>query len=351
MTVEIRIAQEADIKEWDRIVSESPHGTLFHQWKWLKITEKHTRSTLYPLIGEKNGALVGVIPLFFQKNGSIRMVFSPPPHAALFYLGPVLVGSEKLKQANRENMYVDLQNSIENFISNTLKANYISISLSPGLTDPRPFSWSGYSIEPLFDYEIDLTKGTEYLFQTIDKKRRQDINRAKKRGITIEIGHKQEFEKILDLMEIRYEQQDKEMTVPRSYLTDIYNSYEENITIFVAKYEENIVTGLIDLHYNDTIYSWIGNLKPVIQLSPSPTDLLNWEAVCYGCNQGFKYYVLLSAAGNERLHSYSASKFDPELRIRYHAKKMSYAARIFEKGYTDIIKPLRGKIKHLITEV
>ena len=146
MTVEIRIANNADAQEWDRIISESPHGTLFHQWNWLKITEKHTQTKLYPLIGIKNGVPIGVFPLFFQKKGPVRMVFSPPPHAALFYLGPVFTGYDTLRQEKWENMYIDFQNSVENFIKNDLNANYISISLSPALQDPRPFTWSGYTI-------------------------------------------------------------------------------------------------------------------------------------------------------------------------------------------------------------
>ena len=75
MTVKIRIAQNSDAGEWDTIISQSPHGTIFHQWNWLKITEKHTKSKLYPLIGEKNGEIVGIFPLFFQKTGPARMVF------------------------------------------------------------------------------------------------------------------------------------------------------------------------------------------------------------------------------------------------------------------------------------
>jgi len=350
MTVEIRVANNADAQEWDRIIAESPHGTLFHQWNWLKITEKHTQSKLYPLIGTKNGVPVGAFPLFFQKKGPLRMVFSPPPRAALFYLGPVLTGCDPLRQEKWEEIYFDFQNSAENFILNELKANYISISLSPGLQDPRPFDWSGYLVEPLYDYEIDLTQGAEYLFRTIDKKQRQDLTRAQKKGITVEVGQKKEFEKILDLMELRYAQQQKVVTVPRSYLADIFNSYKDNVTVFVAKYEDEIVTGLIDLHYKDTIYSWIGNLKPIIKISPSPTDLLNWEAVSFGCEQGFKYYILLSAAGNERLHSYSSAKFNPTLKIRYHAKKTSIITGVFEKGYVNILKPLRGRMKHLTAE-
>ncbi len=147
MTVEIRIAQNDDAKEWDSIISKSPHGTLFHQWDWLKITEKHTQINSYiPLIGIKGSTPIGVFPLFFQKKGPFRMVFSPPPHAALFYLGPVMAGYDTLKQEKRENNYIEFQKSVEHFIKNDLKAHYISISLSPALQDPRPFTWSGYQL-------------------------------------------------------------------------------------------------------------------------------------------------------------------------------------------------------------
>jgi CelD/BcsL family acetyltransferase involved in cellulose biosynthesis len=349
MTVELHIAGNDDIREWDRISSESPHGTLFHQWNWLKIAEKYTRTRLYPLIGIKNGIPVGVFPLFFQKKGPARMVFSPPPHAAMFYLGPAMLGYNSLRQEKWEFLYADFIKSAENFIITNLRANYISIGLSPALQDPRPFTWSGYAVEPAFDYVTDLRKGADYLFQSLDKKQRQDINRAKKRGISVERGGQDEISLIMDLMTNRYEEQAKIVTLSKEYLTDIFDSYRDNITVFVTRVEGEIVTGLIDLHYQDTLYSWIGNPKPRVPVSPSPNDLMAWEAILYGCDQKFKSHVTMSAAGNERLHTYYASKFEPELSIRFNVKRTSYTSGLFEKGYTRILKPLRGKMKHFVS--
>ncbi len=155
---------------------------LFHQWEWLKITEKHSKTKLFPLIGIKNGVTIGVFPLFFQKKGPARMVFSPPPHAALFYLGPVFVCYETLRQEKWENIYIDFQKSVENFIINDLNANYVSISLSPNLQDPRPFSWLGYTIEPNFDYKVDLTQGINSLYSSLNNRQRADLKRAQGNG-------------------------------------------------------------------------------------------------------------------------------------------------------------------------
>jgi hypothetical protein len=347
MTVEIRIAQNADSKEWDKIVSESPHGTLFHQWNWLKITEKHTQMKLYPLIGIKSQTPIGVFPLFFQKKGPVKMVFSSPPHAALHYLGPVLTGSDTLRQGKREGNYIDFQNSVENFIHQYLKANYVSISLSPALQDPRPFTWSGYTIKPDYDYTIDLSIGIENLYKSLDGKQRADIKKAKEKGMIVEIGTKKDLEKILDLLDVRYALQKKIITESREYYLDVYDAYEDHLKVFVVKLEGEIITGIICLQYRESLLSWVGNPKPKNRISPSPNHLLFWESVEYASKQGFKYYTTLGAAGNERLHEFYAARFNPELRIRYIAIKKSFLTALFEKGYTNILKPLRGKIKHI----
>jgi hypothetical protein len=345
MTVEIRIAQNADAKEWDRIISESPQGTIFHYWDWLKITENHTRTKLYPLIGIKNGVPIGVYPLFFQRIGPIRMVFSPPPHAAIFYLGPVFAANTGLTQEKMETIYIGFHGSVENFIKHELSANYMSIALSPSLQDPRPFIWSGYSVGPSFDYVTDLRKGADYLLQSLDKKQRQDLNRAKKRGISVEPGGQKEIDLIQDIMTNRYEEQMKIVTVPPGYLSDIYDKFKDHIAVFVTRFEGEIVTGLINLRYRDTLYSWIGNPKPRMPISPSPNDLMAWEIIKYGCEKQLKFSVTMGAAGNERLHKYYVSKFNPELLVRYTAKKSSFVSGISEKGYINILKPLYAKMK------
>ena len=165
----------------------------------------------------------------------------------------------------------------------------------------------------------------------------------------METGDQNDIDRIMDLMTDRYEEQAKIVTLSRSYLTDIYSSFKDNITVFVTRFEGEVVTGLIDLQYRDTLFSWIGNPKPRTPISPSPNDLMAWEAIRYGCEKKFTSYVTMGAAGNERLHTYYASKFDPELSVRFNAKKTSFASGILEKGYSDFLKPLRGKIKYLMS--
>jgi hypothetical protein len=350
MTVEIHISNTDEAEKWDAIISKSPHGTLFHTWKWLQIAEKHTQMKLFPIMGMKGTTPIGLFPLFFQKKGPIRMVFSPPPHAALHYLGPVIMGYDTLKQEKREILYNEFLQSVNDFITDTLKANYVSISLSPALQDPRPFSWCGYSVLFEFDYIIDLNINPDLLLQTLDKRGRQNLKRGQKKGIIVEMGGKKEYETILDLMGIRYAQQKKMMTASRQYYLDIYDAFQENLKIFVAKVNGEIVTGSIDFQYGDTHYSWIGNPKPKNPICPSPNDLLIWESIRFAHEKGFRYYVTMNAAGNNRLHSYYASKFNPELKVHFSVKKYAIFTEILEKVYTNITKPLDSRVKNMLEE-
>ena len=357
MTMEIQVAQSGDAAEWNSLVANSPQGTVFHTWEWLKIIEHHTASRLYPLIGMNNGSPAGIIPLFYQKKGPIKMVFSPPPHTALFYLGPAFIAQNTRKREKTERLSLDFQKLFDGFIAENLPNQYTHISLAPANNDPRPFLWSGYDLQPHFDYTIDLSPGPDALFSSLDKRQRQDLRRAKTRDMTFGVGEESEYKKILDLMDARYSQQGKIVTVPKSYFMDLFKKFKNEMFISAINFGGEVATGLIHLKYRDTMYCWVGNPKPVMALSPSPNDLLLWESIRYASENGFHYYSIMSAAGNERLHSFYAAKCNPTLSIRYVATKKSLPADVIEKGYLNLIKPLRGKVtsfnlrKFLVTEL
>jgi hypothetical protein len=347
MTFEIDRLTNENAFEWDAIVENSPHGTIFHKWAWLKTIETHTRSELFPLLVKKPEGPVGIIPLFFQKKSMFRMVFSPPPHVGLFYLGPVLIETVPRKQGKWEEDYLEFHQAVDQFIKNELRPDYISISLPPTLSDPRPYGWSGYHVEPFYDYVSDLTKGEDYLFSTLSKRQRQGVNRSLKKGAVVTVGGKEEFSVVLDLMNKRYEEQERIVPVKNAYFLDIYDRFKDNITVFTVNFENEILTGLIDIHYHHEVFSWIGNPKPRAREGISPNELLLWEAIRYGCKSGCQSYITPSAAGNQRLHNYYSAKYDPKLVIRFLAKKQSFAAGLSEKGYSNIAKPVIGKLKSL----
>jgi hypothetical protein len=337
------IADDVDQKKWDEIVTNSSLGTIFHSWKWLKIVETHTRSKLVPIIGYSGSTPIGILPLFVQKKGLITMVSSPPAKSALLFLGPVLAGWDSINQSKRESNYIEFQKEIDEYIKKEIKADYISISLPPKLLDIRPYLWADYKIDVLYDYVTPLHSSLDDLWLGLVKKMRANISKSKKMGFSVELGGKTELEEIYHLMVQRYDNQKKMETIPKNYLTDLFDQFPENLKIFTVKYQGETVTGAICIHDKNYLISWIGSPKPNKPISPSPNDLCEWEALAYAHSHGMGEYIVYGAARNERLHRYYV-KMNPELHQRFSVKKMSLIAQTMEKTYLKIIKPLQFKI-------
>ena len=280
-----------------------------------------------------------------MRRYGLTFVFSPPPHTALLYLGPALLSANIPLQSRREKINSSFLNGVNEYISQELRAHYVLVFLPPKFSDPRPFAWSGYTVKPEYNYVCDLSPGAESLYQGLPKKKKQDIQRAQKRGMTVEMGGKEELNAVYELMVERYREQGRSVHVPREYLFEILDTFPENMKIFVTFYDGEIVTGLIDIIDTDSMLSWIGNPKPLVSISPSPNDLLQWAEIQYCCNEGIRSYVTMGAAGNERLHTYYSSKFNPDLDIRFSAKKCSSFVRYLESAYANTCKPAKSFLK------
>jgi hypothetical protein len=341
--MDLQIADDTDQIKWDEIVTKSSHGTIFHSWKWLKIVETHTRSKLIPLMGYNGTTPVGILPLFVQKKGFITMVSSPPPKSALLFLGPVFVGWDSIKQSKRESNYLEFQRDVDEYLKKEINADYVSISLPPKLLDMRPYFWADYKIDVFYDYVIPMQSSLDDLWLGLLKNMRGNISKSKKMGFSVELGGKAELEEIYHLMAQRYNDQKKSETFPKKYLTDIFDQFPDNLKILTVKYQGETITGEIDIHYKNSMISWIGSPKPNKPISPSPNDLCEWEALVYTHSHGIGEYIIYGAARNERLYKYYA-KLNPELHPRFSAKKMSFIAHTMEKAYSKIIKPLQFKI-------
>ena len=342
MDIELQVVRENEREKWDMIVENSPHGTIFHTWEWLKIVEKHVNMRLYPIIGTRGTTVVGIYPIFLHKR-LLRSVFSPPPWVAVPYLGPVILEYEKLKQDKKESIFIEFQRSVDDFIREEMKAHYSLIKTAPGIIDARPFKWNGYMVEPIYNYVIDLRKGADFVFNQFKRNLRNDISRAEKRRVTVEEGSKDELERIYEMVKQRYKEQKRGVSTSKGYLLDLYNSlYPKNMKIFIAKHKGELVGGLINIYYESKILNWMGNVKANIGGGVSPNDLLHWEVIKWATEHGLKYYELVGA-NTERLCHYK-SKYNPSLSICFSAKKyLSFSAKLVESAYFNILKPISEK--------
>ena len=330
MPIDIKIASEKDAEEWNRIVDSSPHGTIFHTWKWLKIAEKYSRAKLSPLICFKNGTSIGIIPLFHRRKAFFHLLFSPPPNVDIPFLGPLTIGMEK----RQNEPYPEFVKAVHDFAYNELRPNYLSMTLPQGQNDLRQYIRSGYEVDPNFNYIFDLGSEKEELWQNLKKQTKKNINKAKEKLEVLE-GDIKDIHFIFSQLEGRYKEQKRRENTSLGYLGDLYSTFRRNIQIFKAEMDGEYVAGLINIIYKDRIYSWIGNAKANLS-KIYPNELLIWTSIEYGCENGFKTLYEIGA-NNPRLARYK-SNFNSALIVNFNVKKCSLLFRVAEDTYARYLR-------------
>lgn len=320
MSITLKICDDSE--EWDDLVDKSPYATIFHTWNWMKIVEEHTKSRLYPLVGFKGTTSIGIYPIFLQKRNFVNLVFSPPPKVGLLYLGPLILNYEQLKQSKRESICISFQRAVDKFILSDLKTNYARIRTSPGFLDSRPFKWTGYEVEPFYTYTVDLSKGQDQVWGNFNKQLRLDINKTEREGVSIEENDKKGLEFLYSSIFKRFEEQGLRSSISRDYLSELYDAFHlENLKVFTARYNREIVGGLIALHHKDKVSLWVGVPKTTLK-GIYPNDLVQWEVIKWGCEKGYKKYELMDSGYNPRLRHFK-SKYNPNLSVWFSATKHS----------------------------
>lgn len=163
---------------------------------------------------------------------------------------------------------------------------------SESFTSPPGFMVvKGERIFAYATYLIDLTKSEDELLAAMHQKTRYNIKLAKRKGVTVKIGH---TEKMLDEFLELYHETGKRHTVfnhPDSYYKLIFNTFKE-------KDKAEIVTGyyngqplasmMIFVHNNTLFYPYGGSTQ--IHKEVMPFYLVMWETILYGKKRDCKVF-------------------------------------------------------------
>lgn len=324
MIIELKIASEEESEKWDELVEKSPHGTIFHTWKWLRIMEKYTGTKLYPIIGFKGTTPIGVYPLFYQKRFLNKVVFSQPPNTGINYLGPLIADYDKLKENKRLSTFSEFHAQVDRFIVAKLKTNYVSISLPIGLIDCRPFKWTGYQIVPVYNYLLELSEDTNHVLEKF--KVFFSGEKTEKEGIYVEQCSKEDFHSFYDLF-VKMQEGQKCLIISQGYLFELFDLFPQNAKVFVAKQEDKVVDGAIFLCNGKRFIKWISSIMNTKEA------IILYKAIRWASKYGFKYYEESSMSSRE-----DEPKFNYDLlEMRFVADKFSFSGKV-KMGFAQTFK-------------
>jgi len=321
--------------EWDDFVDNSPYGTFFHKWDFLKTIEKHTGHTLLPYGAYQKDRLVCIFPAFLKNNYGLRVVLSPPPSTGVPYMGFVM-GSDYdgLTQSGKEVLLKETTTGIIGKLEE-FSPIYISAQLIPAFNDVREFKWKGYSIEPLFTYSLPTDSSLDEIFKGFSRSTKHIIKGIKSNKYDIKMIESNELIPFCDLLSKRYDEQHIRFPiVSREYLADLLRLYPDNIKLYYV-YDGNgsIIGANMAVIYKDKVISWLGTPKPEVDLPVN--ELLFWEFVkkAKDSNRAFE----IGGADTQRLCAFK-SRFNPSLETSYRVVRRGNIGAVAEWVYLNVYK-------------
>jgi hypothetical protein len=179
--VDSREISSGDLSQWDELVAQSPHGTIFHKTAWLNACADYYGKTLKIFGCFRDDVLVGGCSLLIGKKwGFVSFAES---NSGFTPYGGFVISSLPTSSIHKQETYS--RHIIESLTDCIKKEHYISIVVwnSPEFHDIRPFIARGWRSHLQYTYDFDLGVNIE---SHIDTRLKKTMRRAEKEQFIFE---------------------------------------------------------------------------------------------------------------------------------------------------------------------
>lgn len=270
--IEIRELNENEYQTWDKIVDNSPQGTVFSKTIFSEALNQVLGKchTIYGIF--KNTNLIGGCPVYSRKRFGFKMTILP---SLIPYSGIILKPPSSKYSSQNESLRLKIENLLCQKLSN--EYDYVYLANHPSLQDIRGFVWNGWQIHIRYTHVIDLK---DYSLDKIDPFTRRRIKKATEHGV--KISESNDIERVVDLVAKSYLRHSAMPPFPKHYLTGLFERGIYNL--FIAQNPKGeILSGMIVIKDPPIAYGGILGSEP--------------EALKTGVNSLLLWSVLSSLAG------------------------------------------------------
>jgi lipid II:glycine glycyltransferase (peptidoglycan interpeptide bridge formation enzyme) len=281
-----------DINKWAEFVKNHPDGNAFQTPEMFRIYKSAKFYEPVVIICEDEiteiqGLIVSVIQREF--SGVLGKLSSRS----------IIWGAPLIKGNNPEILNILLK-GYDNYIKK--KAVYTQIrNLWDTEELKNDFEKCGYIYEDHLNILIDLTKSEEILWKEIYSRRRSQINKSERKGISVKIFDEpvlveESYNILLDVYERA------KLPLPgREFFKEANKILAEKgyLKFFGAFYNDRIVGVMYLLCYNGRTYEWyIGSYLDYMRMHPN--DLVIWEILKWGKENGYRIFDFGGAGRPDR---------------------------------------------------
>ena len=283
-------------ERWEQFLNSTNNKNIFHHPNWINNLAKCYNYQPYILcVSDKDGKLTAGLPIIKIKSALTGKRWISLPFSD--YCQPLYETEKALEQ-----LKIELVKSLqEDQISNIeLRWVYPNISLLQEISDN-------------ILHTIKLNENSEFVLDSIQKRVQQYIRSTKKKGVIIERGTTQEQLKQFFQFHLQTRQRHGLPTQPWKFFAGLKENVLDKKLGFIslAKKDNHYLAAMLFLHFGNTLTYKYGASDRRFQ-NLRPNHLLLWDAIKWGCENGYEIFDLgKSAKSNTGLRRFK-SKFGAE---------------------------------------
>jgi len=272
----------------DKFLCGNKDNNVFQSVFYYKLNLQSSESKPYYIVCEENGGIKGIMLINTQNFfGKLLKKFAS---RSVIIGGPVVDGSNPETAQKIFDYYISTlpKEVIYTQIRNINSLGYChDVMLN-----------AGYKYTDHANYLIDLCESEENLWNKVYSKRRNEIRRASKEGVSVrEINEKKEFDESYKILSLVYTK--AKLPLPdRDYFINAKNLSDGTFKAFGAFYEGILIGFLYALCYNGRVYNWYaGSISDF--LKKYPNDIITWEVIKWAKINGYSKFDF-GGAGNPK---------------------------------------------------
>ena len=294
-----KIYTKVDSK-WNENLMKSKHGNFFQTAEYVDSDSKDF-FPIFVYVFDENGTVVGQLTIRIIKTTvlysspiihKIVRILSKITSRGIWLYGPVIHSSDK--QSRIEILRILLKaidEILERYDLVHIEGYSPPYDLLVDEDYKREFKKNGYIIRDYVTFLANLDKSIDEIWQSIDKKARGDVTRAKKRGVIIkELNTRDQLKEYLLLHQRWAKTKGLVVTNPFTEEDYLWNNYKKGLEVFFLAYQDNqLISGVRIGCFNSMAHA-----NFILSSYSGPTSLggpmLTWYILEWAKQAGIKIY-------------------------------------------------------------
>lgn len=263
---------DSDAAAWDSYVDRHTEGTLYHKAGWTGIIQKVLgQIPCYLKAQDSQGKIVGILPLVNLKSVIFGNFLVSMPY---FNYGGALADSDEIASA--------LVSASTN-IADKLNVSHVQYRCSSECM-PEAFPVATHKVNMI----LDLPESQDALGKSIGSKRRSQIKRPIREGVTHKIGGEELVDDFYEVFCINM----RDLGTPvysKKLFESIFEIFPDSTKICVVYWEGKPVSTGFLMHYNGKLeIPWASTVRYANRISVNM--YLYWQILSYAIETGFKQF-------------------------------------------------------------